>query len=68
MKSCDYWWDAGDGERCDLTDGPCECGGDLRDCSLNGKAVDAALREEEKITLAETALRARRARKQQEAS
>jgi len=68
VRACDYWWNAGEEEWCDLTGGSCECGGRQQDCSLNGKAVDAALREEEKATLAEAALRARRARRQQEAS
>jgi len=34
---------------------------------MNGWALEAVLREEKKITLAETALRARRARRQEEA-
>ena len=67
MRACDYWWNADDGEWCDLTDGACECGGRQKNCSMNGWALEAVLREEKKITLAETALRARRARRQEEA-
>jgi len=68
VRACSYWWNADEEEWCDLTDAACECGGRRQDCSLSDKSIAAALREEEKATLAEAARRARRARKQQEAS
>ena len=69
MGECSYWWKADDDEqRCDLTDRACACAGRENNCPLGGRAIGAALREEEKVTLAETAMRARRARKAKEAS
>ncbi|MDH7601896.1 MAG: hypothetical protein QHI38_07085 [Armatimonadota bacterium] len=67
MKPCEYWWTDANVEWCDLTNSQCTCRGATSQCPLSGKAIEAALREQERITLEQLAMRARRTRKDAEA-
>lgn len=68
MGQCAYWWTIDEDQWCDLTDNACSCEGSEAQCALSGSAISAALLEQERMTLAETAQRARRRRSAEEAS
>jgi hypothetical protein len=61
LEDCGYWWTSDQDEWCDLIG---SCGGRGKDCSFSARAVEAAMREE-KQSLLEDALRARRRKLQQ---
>ena len=62
MGRCEYWWLDDESGWCEMMSGGCICGGQEGDCSLTDNAVSAALVEEEKSTLQELALRAKKRR------
>jgi len=62
MAHCEYWISAGSEQFCDLSADSCWCGGNDNRCALKDKSVSAALKDEERITLDDAALRARRRR------
>ena len=64
---CEYWSNDENEEWCDLAAANCKCGGKEASCALGAKSVSAALREQEKMTMREAALRAQK-RRMKEAS
>lgn len=68
MGECIYWCSIDRDEWCDLTNSKCECGGSGRKCPLGNTAFTAAVLEEQQMTLAEAALRAKRRRSIKNAS
>ncbi|MCL5103217.1 MAG: hypothetical protein M1133_03755 [Armatimonadetes bacterium] len=64
---CDYWCNDDNEQWCDLAGSECKCGGKEVECALSDKSVSAAFREQEKMTMRETALRAQK-RRMKEAS
>ncbi|MCL5104976.1 MAG: hypothetical protein M1133_12800 [Armatimonadetes bacterium] len=59
---CEYWYNEDNADWCDLANSGCTCAGKEVNCALNGKSISAALREQEKMTLQEESLRARKRR------
>lgn len=68
MGQCDYWWISGTTEWCDLTGQSCACGGSDATCRLKRKAIVQAMEEEERISLNEAWIRARKRRSAQQAT
>ena len=68
MSQCDYWLPDGTVEWCGISNSDCDCGGDQQQCPLTDQAIASALKEEEKATLEEASIRARKRRGLQDAS
>ncbi len=68
MEPCDYWLEQENGSQiCDITGKTCSCDGWQECCTLNGKTITAAIKEEEKVTLQELSLQTRRKKTDKEA-
>ena len=68
VGQCEHWWQDGESGWCDLMSGACNCAARDENCSLSDNAVSSALLEEERATLQEASLRARKRRSTQMAS
>ena len=68
MSQSDYWWPDKETEWCEIISAYCNGGGDQQHCSLTDQAIASALKEEERVTLAEASIRARKRRGLQDAS
>lgn len=68
VGQCGFWWNVDSDEWCDLAESACDCAGSQGKCPLDASVIAAARAEDQEMTLADAALRARRRRSAQEAS